>query len=156
MILPGGCGHYSKNRAQLPEPEAGLALSPPANVMIAGFIGKVAGCILQYRNKREGRNVMDLYIIRRRGTWANEEELEAASAKSVRVGEEMANRVRWIRSYAVTEPDGRIGSVCVYEASDPEAIREHGRRVGAPSEDFQIVRGTVVKNPDPHAGADSA
>ncbi|MFC6490296.1 nickel-binding protein [Nitratireductor sp. GCM10026969] len=99
---------------------------------------------------------MDLYVIRRRGAWANEQELEAAGAKSTRVGEEMADRLRWIRTYAVTEPDGRIGSVCIYEARDAEAIREHGRRVGVPSEDFQVVRGTVVKNPDPQPGAETA
>lgn len=92
---------------------------------------------------------MDLYIIRRRGPWANEAELEKATEASRRVGEEMKDRVRWIRSYAVTEEDGRVGSVCIYEATDPDAIREHGRRVGAPSEDFQVVRGTAVKRDDP-------
>lgn len=92
---------------------------------------------------------MDLYIIRRRGVWANEEELKVTNEKSVQVGEDMAERLRWIRSYAVTEEDGRIGSVCIYEAQDPDAIREHGRRIGAPSEDFQVVRGAVVKRPDP-------
>ncbi|QDY98909.1 DUF4242 domain-containing protein [Nitratireductor mangrovi] len=74
---------------------------------------------------------MDLYVIRRRGMWANETEMEAAAAESARVGEEMTDRVRWIRSYAVKEDDGRVGSVCIYEARDPDAIREHGRRIGA-------------------------
>ncbi len=92
---------------------------------------------------------MDLYIIRRRGIWANEEELAATSEESARVGEDMSGRVRWIRSYAVTEEDGRIGSVCIYEAEDPDAVREHGQRIGAPSEEFQVVRGAVVKQPDP-------
>lgn len=92
---------------------------------------------------------MDLYVIRRRGIWANDEQAEAASEESVRVGEDMKDRLRWIRSYAVTEEDGSIGSVCIYEAEDPEAIREHGRRIGAPSEDFHLVRGAVVKQPDP-------
>ena len=92
---------------------------------------------------------MDLYIIRRRGVWANEDEIRATNEKSVQVGREMADRLRWIRSYAVIEDDGRIGSVCVYEANDPEAVREHGRRIGAPSDEFQVVRGSVVKQPDP-------
>lgn len=92
---------------------------------------------------------MDLYIIRRRGAWANEEELATSTRASLRVGEEMKDRLRWIRSYAVTEEDGRVGSLCVYEAADPDAIREHGRRIGAPSEDFQVVHGTAVKRPDP-------
>ncbi len=92
---------------------------------------------------------MELYVIRRRGAWANEKELEAASEESARIGEEMADRVRWIRSYAVKEEDGRIGSVCIYEASDAEAIREHGRRVGAYSEDFQPVAATAIMRDDP-------
>ena len=92
---------------------------------------------------------MDLYIIRRRGAWANEADLEKANEASLRVGEEMKNKLRWIRSYAVTEDDGRVGSVCIYEASDLDAIREHGRRIGAPSDDIQMVRGTAIKRGDP-------
>jgi hypothetical protein len=50
---------------------------------------------------------------------------------------------------AVNEPDGRIGSVCIYEARDAESIREHGRRIGAPSEEFNTVENTVVVHDDP-------
>lgn len=92
---------------------------------------------------------MELYIIRRHGIWSSEVEIEATNRKSLRVGEEMQDRLRWIRSYAVTEDDGRIGSVCIYEASDPDAIREHGERIGAPSDDVHVVRGTAVKRSDP-------
>ena len=92
---------------------------------------------------------MDLYIIRRHGPWVDEAELEKATEASLRVGAEMKDRLRWIRSYAVTEEDGRLGSLCIYEASDPDAIREHGHRIGAPTEDFQVVRDTAVKHPDP-------
>ncbi|WP_297771295.1 DUF4242 domain-containing protein [uncultured Roseovarius sp.] len=92
---------------------------------------------------------MELYVIRRRGIWTTEEELAATNEKSLEVGEEMKDRLRWIRSYAVTEDDGRIGSVCVYEACDRDAIREHAERIGAPAEDVNLVRGTAVKRDDP-------
>lgn len=92
---------------------------------------------------------MELYIIRRRGIWSTEDELAATNEKSLEVGEEMKDRLRWIRSYAVTENDGRIGSVCIYEASDRDAIREHGDRIGAPSDDVTLVIGTAVKRDDP-------
>jgi hypothetical protein len=60
---------------------------------------------------------MDLYVIRRPSAWANLQELEAAGAKSAKIGnEEMSDRVRWIRSYVVKEPDGRFGSVCTRRA----------------------------------------
>ena len=61
----------------------------------------------------------------------------------------MPDRVRWIRSYAVHEPDGRIGTFCVYEAEDGDAIREHAHRVGMPGEEFYPVAETVIIRPDP-------
>lgn len=93
---------------------------------------------------------MELYVIRRPSAWANLQELEAAGARSARIGkEEMPDRVRWIRSYVVNEPDGRVGTFCIYEAADAEAIREHARRVGMPGHEFYPVATTVVVRPDP-------
>jgi hypothetical protein len=97
---------------------------------------------------------MQLYVIRRPGAWADLKELQATGARSARIGdEEMPDGVRWIRSYVVTEPDGRIGTFCVYEASNGAAIREHARRVGMPGEEFYPVAATVVVRPDPAAPA---
>jgi hypothetical protein len=92
---------------------------------------------------------MDLYVIRRRSAWADQKELEATSAKSARAGEEMSDRLRWIRSYVVSEADGRLGSVCLCQASNPEAIREHGRRSGAPVDEMQVVSATAIIRDDP-------
>lgn len=93
---------------------------------------------------------MDLYVIRRPGAWASMPELEAAGAKSAKVGSgEMADRLRWIRSYVVKEPDGLIGTFCIYEAKDAEAIREHARRVGMPGDQIFPVLKTIVINADP-------
>ena len=61
----------------------------------------------------------------------------------------MHGHVRWIRSYVVHEPDGRIGTFCIYEAKDGEAIRDHARRVGMPGEEFYAVADTVVLQKDP-------
>ena len=93
---------------------------------------------------------MNLYVIRRPSAWANLEELKAAGAKSARIGnEEMSDRVRWIRTYVVNEADGRIGTVCIYEARDGESIREHARRVGMPGDEFYPVKTTFVVRSDP-------
>jgi hypothetical protein len=93
---------------------------------------------------------MDLYVIRRPSAWANMQELEAAGAKLAKIGnDEMADRVRWIRSYVVEEPDGRIGTVCIYQARDPESIREHARRVGMPADQILPVLTTVIVREDP-------
>jgi hypothetical protein len=93
---------------------------------------------------------MDLYVIRRPSAWANVQELEAAGAKSAKVGnDELSDRVRWIRSYVVKEPDGRLGTVCIYRARDPESIREHARRVGMPGDQIFPVVKTIVIRKDP-------
>ena len=55
---------------------------------------------------------MKTFVIRRTGNWKNTDELGVTAGVSARVGnEEMPDQVRWIRSYVVTEPDGRIGTV---------------------------------------------
>ena len=100
---------------------------------------------------------MNLYVIRRPSAWANLQELEAAGVKSARIGnDEMPNRVRWIRSYVVEEPDGRLGMVCVYLARDPESIRAHARRVGMPGDEIFPVLKSIVVREDVAAGSAAA
>ena len=93
---------------------------------------------------------MQLYAIRRPSAWADKEELEAVAARSAHVGDnEMSDRVRWIRSYVIAEPDGRLGTICIYEARDPVAIREHADRVGMPGDHVDLIADTVVVRGDP-------
>ena len=93
---------------------------------------------------------MELYAIRRRNAWKTAKELEAAADKSTQIGnDEMSDQVRWIRSYVVNEPDGTLGTICIYQARDPEAIREHAKRVGMPADDISSIGNTVVVRPDP-------
>jgi hypothetical protein len=100
---------------------------------------------------------MDSYVIRRPSAWANLEELQAAGAKSATIGtEEMSDRVRWIRSYVVEEPDGRLGAVCIYQARDPESLREHARRVGMPGDQIFPILDTIVVREDPATKTEAA
>jgi hypothetical protein len=93
---------------------------------------------------------MQTYAIRRRNAWKSPEELKATAERSGRIGnEEMADQVRWIRSYVVQEDDGTLGSICIYQAVSPEAIREHARRVGMPGDEISPVANTAVIRPDP-------
>ena len=39
----------------------------------------------------------------------------------------MPDDVRWIRSYVLAEQDGSVGTVCIYQATSPEAIRAHAQ-----------------------------
>jgi len=96
---------------------------------------------------------MKLFAIRRRSAWADTKELEAIAPKSAKIGdEEMSDRIRWIRSYVVNESDGRIGTVCIYQAADEAAIRDHAARVGMPADEIEAIADTVVVRPDPKAG----
>ncbi len=93
---------------------------------------------------------MHTYVIRRRSNWKDAAELGIAAGVSARVGnEEMPDKVRWIRSYVVREADGRLGTVCIYQAIDPAAIVEHARRVGMSAEDIVAVEDLVVVRDDP-------
>lgn len=93
---------------------------------------------------------MYTYVITRPNGWASADELGIAGKKSARVGnEEMPDKVRWIRSYVTTHEGGRVGTVCIYQATDPEAIREHARRVGMPADSITRVIDTVIVRPDP-------
>ena len=100
---------------------------------------------------------MDLYVIRRKSAWGSLQELEAIGAKSAKIGnEEMPDRVRWIRSYVVKEPDGRFGSVCIYQAKDPDSIRAHAKRVGMPADEIFPVVDTIVVRDDPAKASEAA
>lgn len=93
---------------------------------------------------------MDTYVIFRRGAWDSAQELEEAAARSSKVGdEEMSQDIRWIRSYVLSEPDGRVGTVCIYQASSPQAIREHASRARLAADEIVPVADTVIVRADP-------
>ena len=93
---------------------------------------------------------METYVILRRSGWRSPEDLQAAAERSAKVGdEEMSNDIRWIRSYVLQEDGGSVGTVCIYQASGPEAIREHASRADLPADEIIPVADTVFVRPDP-------
>jgi hypothetical protein len=93
---------------------------------------------------------MTLYAILRRNGWQSPSELQAAAERSTRVGnEEMPDDVRWIRTYVLKEADGSLGSVCIYQATSPEAIRKHAELADLPVDEVIPVADTVLVRPDP-------
>ena len=93
---------------------------------------------------------MNLYAILRRNGWHSPEELHAAAERSTQVGnEQLADEVRWIRSYVLAEPGGLLGSVCIYEAVSPEALRRHAVLADLPCDEVIPVADTVIVRPDP-------
>ncbi|MEA2200273.1 MAG: hypothetical protein QOI89_869 [Solirubrobacteraceae bacterium] len=97
---------------------------------------------------------MNTYVILRRSGWRSPEELEAAAERSARVGDaEMSDDIRWIRSYVLEEGGGSVGTVCIYQATSPEAIRDHASRADLPVDEIIQVADTVLVRPDPETAS---
>ena len=96
---------------------------------------------------------MDTYVILRRNGWRTADDLREAAARSTAEGERMTEDVSWIRSYVTSETDGTVGTVCIYQASSPEAIRRHAAAADLPVDEIVKVADTVVVRPDPVAAA---
>jgi hypothetical protein len=93
---------------------------------------------------------MDTYVILRRSGWRSPDDLEQAAERSRQVGdEEMPDDIGWIRSYVLEEGDGSVGTVCVYQASSEDKVREHASRAGLPADEVIRVADTVLVRPDP-------
>jgi hypothetical protein len=91
---------------------------------------------------------MNLYAIFRRSGWSPDE-LEAADARS---NEELARRsdqLRKIRSYVLEEADGRVGTICMYQATSPEAVMEHAKAANLPCDEIVRITAIDVHRPDP-------
>jgi hypothetical protein len=97
---------------------------------------------------------MNTYVILRRDGWRTAEDLALAADRSKAVGDEMPDDVRWIRSYVTEEPSGAVGTVCIYQATSPEAIRRHAAAADLPATEIIQVADTVVVRADPSGESD--
>ena len=97
---------------------------------------------------------MNTYVILRRSGWRSPDELQEAAGRSKQVGdEEMSDDIRWIRSYVLEEGGSTVGTVCIYQASSEEAIRDHASRAELPVDEVVKVADTVIVREDPVAAA---
>lgn len=93
---------------------------------------------------------MNTYAILRRSGWRSAAELEEAAARSLKIADEqMPDDIRWIRSYVLEEGGGTVGTVCIYQATSEEAVRDHAARADLPIDEVIPVLDTVVVRPDP-------
>jgi hypothetical protein len=93
---------------------------------------------------------MTLYTIRRRKAWGSPEEVQGVAKRAKEVADsDFPDEVRWIRSYVLADDDGTLGSLCVYQAIDADAIRRHSQRVGMPADEINEALETVLVRPDP-------
>jgi sporulation protein YlmC with PRC-barrel domain len=100
---------------------------------------------------------MKTFVIRRERAWSTPQELEQTAARSKEVAaSEVPQDISWIRSYVIAEPGGTLGTVCIYEASSEEAVRQHAQRVDMPADEVLEVADTVVIRPDPQPEVSAA
>ena len=93
---------------------------------------------------------MNTYLIRREKAWKSPEELEQTAARSKEVAEdEFPDDISWIRSYVIAEDGGTLGTVCVYQATDVEAVLKHAKRVDMPADEVLEDADVDVIRPEP-------
>jgi sporulation protein YlmC with PRC-barrel domain len=92
---------------------------------------------------------LDTYLVYRREGWETRELHDRAVERSATQVEQMCDDVAWIRSYVLDERGGRVGTVCIYRASSPEAIRRHAAAAALPVDEIVKVADTVIVHPDP-------
>jgi len=100
-----------------------------------------------------------VHLIRRRRFCKTAADIEKCAAIWSRIGEDMARQVSWLRTYTVHEDDGTLGTVCLYQGIDAQALTEHAARAGAPADDITAVIGRIVYRDEPiqqQPGASSA
>lgn len=96
---------------------------------------------------------METYVIFRRSGWRAAADLAGAAARASDENQRMPEDVAWMRSYALEERDGRLGTVCIYQASSPEAIRRHSAAAELPIDEIVQVANTIVVRPEPMMAA---
>jgi uncharacterized protein DUF4242 len=92
---------------------------------------------------------LDTYVILRRSGWRSPQDLEEAAARSTVEGDKRPDDIRWIRSYVLEEDGGSVGTVCIYQASSEDAIREHAGAADLPVDEVIKVADTVKVREDP-------
>lgn len=86
-----------------------------------------------------------VYLVRRHGVGCDAAEFERRLATARRIADEdMPRQVSWLRSYALHEDDGALGTACLYQATDPGVLREHASRAGLPVDEITPVFGRLV------------
>jgi sporulation protein YlmC with PRC-barrel domain len=93
---------------------------------------------------------MNTYAIRREKAWQSPAELEATAERSKEVAaSDFPDDIAWIRSYVIKEDGGTLGTICIYQATDIDTVRQHAQRVDMPADEVLEVADTVIVRPDP-------
>ena len=98
-------------------------------------------------SRSEGDGEVQTYVIVRRSGWRTAEEFERADQRATVELEQLDQVVR-VRSYVLDERDGSVGTLCIYAAESPEALRRHASAAGLPLDEIVKVAEIVIGTPD--------
>jgi thiamine biosynthesis protein ThiC len=87
---------------------------------------------------------MQTYLVARRSAWPSQREQRDAEARSAAEAARMIDDIASIKSYVLEECDRTIGSVCIYEAASPEAVRRHAAAADLPVDEIVRIAATGV------------
>jgi hypothetical protein len=96
---------------------------------------------------------METYVVVRRRAWQTHTDAWEAVARASLEATRLSGIVTCAQTYVVEEIDGTIGSICVYDAVSPEAVRHHSDAAELPLDEIVKVADTFVVRPDPAATA---
>ena len=116
--------------------------------------GTRAGSATTTVGHEPGATVLEHVLVTRRCGFDSPEELERAAGRSRAAGERAGSGVSWIRTYALAEGGGGLGTVCVFAADSADAIREHARAADLPIDEVIPVADMMIVRPDPAARRD--
>lgn len=91
---------------------------------------------------------MQLFSIRRRSGWADTDEIGAADDRARAEAERLSEKLRHVRTYLLEEEDGRLGTLCFYEAENANVVREHARCAKIPADEIVPVGATMISVSD--------
>lgn len=89
---------------------------------------------------------MQTYIVIRRDYWPSGDALEQAAERTTEVAKQMADSVKWIHTYPLAEASGRLGTLCIYQATSEEAVREHADCAELPIDEVIRVADAAMIN----------
>jgi hypothetical protein len=95
----------------------------------------------------ESAGRLKTYVVFRRRGWPSAAAALGAVGRSAGVAAAMEEDVHWLSSYVLSESDRSLGTVCLFEATDPEAIRAHADAADLPVDEIVTVA-------DTHLGSD--
>jgi len=87
---------------------------------------------------------MQTYLVVRRSAWLSERAQRDADARSAAEAARMSDDIACVYSYVLEECDRTLGSICIVEASSPEAVRRHAAAADLPVDEIVRVAATGV------------